>query len=156
MLATWEEYYDKFYDWSENTQTNKLYSVESLGPADEVAEVMLELASHHEDAVNRIARKAIEQKIIFSAQNISDLTLSMDSGLQGQMALQSASAFSEEDIQNLEGSLDDEIIIKLYKAKGLHVPDVFIDDESQEVMDDVLERGKQRTGFFSKMAMAFY
>lgn len=105
MLATWEEYYDKFYDWSENTQTNKLYSVESLGPADEVAEVMLELAFHQEDAVNRIARKAIEQKIIFSAQNISDLTLSMDSGLQGQMALQSASAFSEEDIQNLEGSL---------------------------------------------------
>ena len=126
-----------------------------MGPADEVAEVMLELAFHHEDAVNRIARKAIEQKIIFSAQNISDLTLSMDSGLQGQMALQSASAFPEEDIQNLEGSLDDEIIIKLYKAKGLRVPDVFIDDESQEVMDDVLERGKQRTGFFSKMAMAF-
>ena len=109
-----------------------------MGPADEVAEVMLELAFHHEDAVNRIARKAIEQKIIFSAQNISDLTLSMDSGLQGQMALQSASAFPEEDIQNLEGSLDDEIIIKLYKAKGLRVPDVFIDDESQEVMDDVL------------------
>lgn len=152
---TWEEYYDKFYDWSENTQVNKLSSVESLGSADEVAEVMMELAFHHEDAVNRIARKAIEQKIIFSAQNISDLTLSMDSGLQGQMALQSASAFSEKDIQNLEGSLDDEIIIKLYKAKGLRVPDVFIDDESQEVIDDVLERGKQPTGFFSKMAMAF-
>ena len=102
MLMTWEEYYDKFYDWSENTQVNKLSSVESLGSADEVAEVMMELAFHHEDAVNRIARKAIEQKIIFSAQNISDLTLSMDSGLQGQMALQSASAFSEKDIQNLE------------------------------------------------------
>ena len=32
---------------------------------------------------------------------------------------------------------------------------MFIDDESQEVIDDVLERGKQPTGFFSKMAMAF-
>lgn len=155
MLTTWEEYYDKFYDWSENTQVNKLSSVESLGPADEVAEVMMELAFHHEDAVNRIARKAIEQKIIFSAQNISDLTLSMDSGLQGQMALQSASAFSEEDIQNMEGSLDDEIIIKLYKAKGIRIPDAFIDDEPQEVMDDVVERAKQPSGFFSKMAMAF-
>ena len=39
---TWEEYYDKFYDWSENTQVNKLSSVESLGPADEVVEVMME------------------------------------------------------------------------------------------------------------------
>ena len=63
---TWEEYYDKFYDWSENTQVNKLSSVESLGSADEVAEVMMELAFHHEDAVNRIARKAIEQQIVRS------------------------------------------------------------------------------------------
>ena len=58
---TWEEYYDKFYDWSENTQVNKLFAVELLCLADEVAEVMMELAFHHEDAVNRIARKAIEQ-----------------------------------------------------------------------------------------------
>lgn len=63
---TWEEYYDKFYDWSENIQVNKLFSVELLCPADEVAEVMMELAFHHEDAVNRIARKAIEQQIVRS------------------------------------------------------------------------------------------
>lgn len=31
---TWEEYYDKFYEWSENTQVNKLSSVESLDPAE--------------------------------------------------------------------------------------------------------------------------
>ena len=63
---TWEEYYDKFYDWSENTQVNNLFAVELLCPADEVAEVMMELDFHHEDAVNRIARKAIEQQIVRS------------------------------------------------------------------------------------------
>ena len=41
---TWAEYYDKFYDWSESTQVNKLSSVEALGPADEVAEVLMEFA----------------------------------------------------------------------------------------------------------------
>ena len=131
--------------------------MEALGPAEEVAEVMLEFAFNHEDIVNRIARKAIEQKLIFSAENIMDLTNSMDSGLQGQMALQSVSAFSEEDIRNLEGSLDDDVIVKLYKARGFKVPEILLDDEPQDDYDyqEVLERAKQPTGFFSKMAMAF-
>jgi len=46
---TWEEYYDKFYDWAESTQIKKLSSVDALGSADEVVEVMMELAFHHED-----------------------------------------------------------------------------------------------------------
>ena len=66
---TWEEYYDKFYDWAESTQIKKLSSVDSLGAAEEVAEVMLEFAFNREDIVNRIARKAIEQKLVFSAKN---------------------------------------------------------------------------------------
>lgn len=154
---TWPEYYDKFYDWSESTQISRLSSVEELGPAEEVAEVMLEFAFNREDIVNRIARKAIEQKLIFSAENIMDLTNSMDSGLQGQMALQSVSAFSEEDIRNLEGFLDDDVIVKLYKARGFKVPEILLDDEPQDDYDyqEVLERAKQPTGFFSKMAMAF-
>ncbi len=55
----WAGYYDKFYDWSESTQVKKLSSVGSLGRADEVTEVMIELAYNHEDVVNRIARKTI-------------------------------------------------------------------------------------------------
>lgn len=154
---TWDDYYEKFYDWAESTRISKLSSVDALGSAEEVAEVMLEFAFNHEDIVNRIARKAIEQKLIFSAENIMDLTNCMDSGLQGQMALQSVSAFSEENIQSLEGSLDDDVIVKLYKARGFKIPEVFIDDEPQDDYDyeEVLERAKQPTGFFSKVAMAF-
>ena len=56
---TWAEHYDKFYDWSDSTQIKMFSSVESLGPADEVTEIMIELAYNHDDVVNRIARKAI-------------------------------------------------------------------------------------------------
>lgn len=55
----WAGYYDKFHDWSESTQVKKFSFVESLSAADEVTEVMIELAYNHEDVVNRIARKAI-------------------------------------------------------------------------------------------------
>ena len=120
---TWEEYYDKFYDWAESTQIKKLSSVDSLGAAEEVAEVMLEFAFNREDIVNRIARKAIEQKLVFSAENIGDLTNCMDVNLQNQLALQSVQAFSKDDLVTLEGLLDDDVLVQLYKVKGLPLPE---------------------------------
>ena len=122
---TWEEYYDKFYDWAESTQVRKLSSVDSLGAAEEVAEVMLEFAFNREDIVNRIARKAIEQKLVFSAKNIGDLTNCMDVNLQNQLALQSVQAFSKDDLVMLEGLLDDDVLVQLYKVKGLPLPEFF-------------------------------
>ena len=151
---TWDDYYEKFYDWAESTRISKLSSVDALGPADEVAEVMLEFAFNHEDIVNRIARKAIEQKLIFSAENILDLTNCMDSGLQGQMALQSVSAFLEEDIQKLEGYLDDDIIIKLYRTRGFAIPEIFKNDEP-EADRSFAHKEKEPSGFFSALALAF-
>ena len=151
---TWEEYYDRFYDWAESTRISKLSSVDVLGPAEEVTEIMLEFAFSHEDIVNRIARKAIEQKVIFSAENIMDLTNCMDSGLQGQMALQSVSAFSEQDIQKFEGCLDDDVIIKLYRTRGFKVPEIFIDGEPEEEITSAWKE-KGPSGFFSTLAMAF-
>lgn len=87
--------------------------MESFGPADEVTEVMVELAYDHEDVVNRIARKAIEQKLVFSAENIADLTNLMDEALQKQLVLQSADSFSKDDLDKLiglvyDGDTDDE------------------------------------------------
>lgn len=153
---TWEEYYDKFYDWAESTQVNKLSSVDSLGAAEEVAEVMLEFAFNREDIVNRIARKAIEQKLVFSAENIGDLTNCMDVNLQNQLALQSVQTFSKDDLVMLEGLLDDDVLVQLYKVKGLPLPEVFVEDETLQIHEKKskkVEKGPSR--FFEKAAMAF-
>ena len=40
---TWADYYDRFYDWAESTQVRYLSSLSSLGPADEVGEIIIEL-----------------------------------------------------------------------------------------------------------------
>lgn len=37
----WDEYYDKFYDWSESTRIKKFSYLTSFGDPDEVAEVVL-------------------------------------------------------------------------------------------------------------------
>lgn len=156
---TWEEYYDKFYDWAESTQIKKLSSVEKYGSAEEVTEVMMEFAFDHEDIVNRMARKAIEQKIVFSAENIRDLTNFVDPSLQAQLAIQSVGNFSRDDLELLDGFLDDDVLVKLYKSKGLKVPEMLDDADYDDMpsvnIDEVMERAKQPTGFFSKVAMAF-
>ena len=40
---TWDEYYEKFYDWVESTQVRNLSALTSLGSADEVGEIIIEL-----------------------------------------------------------------------------------------------------------------
>lgn len=137
---TWEEYYDEFYDWAESTQIKKLSSVDTLGNAEEVAEVMLVFAFHHEEIVNRIARKAIDQKLVFTAENIMDLTGNIDPELQAQLAYQSATAITAEDLISLE---------------GLHVPEVFCDDDDNSKAYAEEATGKKPGGFFSALAMAF-
>ncbi len=153
---TWEEYYDKFYDWAESTQIKKLSSVDALSHADEVAEVMMELAFNHEDIVNRIARRAIDQNLIFSANNLMDISINIEPELFKKLALQSVSAFSKDDLVMLERCLDDDVLVQLYRNKGLKVPDVFVDDEpSANPMNQDEYGGKQPSGLFSKLAMAF-
>lgn len=44
---TWDEYYERFYDWAESTQVRNLSSLTSLGPADEVGEIIIELQVLH-------------------------------------------------------------------------------------------------------------
>lgn len=161
---TWDEYYDKFYDWSESTQIKKLSSVEALGDADEVTEIMVEFAFDHEDIVNRIARKAIGQKLVFSAENITDLTNLMDEDLQKQLVMQSSGSFTASDLEKLIGIVDDDLVAGLYKAKGYRIPKEYsylddscdFDDDDHagdETGKDVLSGGRAPSGFFSKMAM---
>ncbi len=151
---TWDEYYDKYYDWAESTRIKKLSSVDVLGDTEEVSEVMLDLAFNHEDIVNRIARKAIEQKLVFTADDIINLTGNIDPFLQAQLAYQSVGSFSKEDLESFEGYLDDDVIVQLYKLKGLKMPDIFInDDDSEEAAGE--DSGKKPSGLFSTLAMAF-
>lgn len=156
---TWEDYYDKFYDWSRSTQIKHLSSVDHLGPEDEVAEVLMDFAFDRKDIANRVARRAIEDKVQFTAENIADFKLSIDDDLLDQLAIQSADKISNDDLEDLYCLISDDALKKVYQAKGLKP---FFDyDESEEDqsnnfdVDEVHGRAKQPTGFFNKLAMAF-
>jgi hypothetical protein len=66
---TWDEYYEKFYDWAESTQVRNLSALTSLGSADEVGEIIIELQVNV-PAANRLLRKAVEEKLAFSGSDL--------------------------------------------------------------------------------------
>ena len=157
---TWEEFYDKYYDWADSTKIKKLSSVEKLGPADEVTDVMMDLTFEHEEISNRIARKAIAQNIVFSADNIETLNCAIDSDLLDKLFIQSASKYSQKDLELLEGLIDDELLAAEYKKKGYRLPETlsYLEEIDDADPDDefVKELDYNRPGgFFKKLTMAF-
>ena len=164
---TWSEFYDNFYDWAESTAIKKLSSVDKYGSADEVTEIINEFCFNHKEISERMARKAIAQKMIFSAENVSDLVFAIDDSLVNQIALQSVDAFSEKELMDvLYGSIDDDILIQIFQKKGLTVPEELsfsLADSITELVETVNElsneqasnEGKRPGGFFSKLGMLF-
>jgi len=163
---TWEEYYENYYDWAESTAIKKLSSVDVLGNADEVTEIICDLFPSHKDICNRIARKAICQKLVFTWDNLQDIDGCIDSDLQIQLLTQSYSSFSKEDLEDMEGLYDEEVINKIYQLKGMALPERepglaegitnfvnYVNDLTFEEPEPVPE--KKPGGFFSRMAMAF-
>lgn len=163
---TWGEYYDNYYGWAESTAIKKLSSVDMLGNADEVTEIITDMSFHHKDICNRLARKAVGQKLVFSWDNLSDIDGCIDSDLQIQLLTQSYSSFFKEDLEDMEGLYDEAVINKIYQLKGMALPERepglaegitnfvnYVNDLTFEEPKPVQE--KEPGGFFSKMAMAF-
>ena len=76
---TWAEYYDKFYDWSESTQINRLSSVKDFGPASEVCEIAEAFCD--EKIASRLIRKALAAGVKFSSEDVTNLEGVVTDGL---------------------------------------------------------------------------
>lgn len=159
----WEEYYDKYYDWADSTKIKKLSSVDKLGPADEVTEVMVDLTFGHEEIANRLARKAIAQKLVFKAEDIESLACAIDDELLEKLYVQSVGQYSQEDLGLLIGLIDDELLAAEYQRKGYKFSEELAylkEDDETGPADDFIEEpysdnGNKSGGLFRKLFMAF-
>lgn len=102
----WDEYYEKFYDWAESTQVRNLSGLTSLGPADEVGEIIIELQVNV-PAANRLLRKAVEAKLAFSGSDLVEFACINDKTLATAAVCNSAERLTAEDMEYLYGEIDD-------------------------------------------------
>ena len=136
---TWDEYYNKFYDWEESTQAQYLSALTSLGPADEVGEIIIELQVDVR-AANRLLRKAVEAKLAFSASDLIEFLCINDKELATAAVYNSAHRLSEQDMEDLYGEVDDAVIREICAARKLWLPEFLREeDEEQEESEEEFE-----------------
>ncbi len=148
---TWDEYYEKFYDWAESTQIRNLSALTSLGSADEVGEIIIELQSN-ESASNRLLKKAVEAKLEFSTEHLIEFLYANDNEIVISAVWNSAKRFTAEDIENLYGNIDDEIITKLCSEYKLPLPRDL--RETGDFTDDFTVKENKKHGFFATLFAA--
>lgn len=152
----WAEYYDKFYDWSTSTQIRKMSDLTSYGPSDEVTEVAQEYMD--EAVASRLVRRAVEHGVQFSPQEMLDLSCCCNTEAMNQMLASSKCKFSREELEDLWGAVDDDVLeavaqknhITLFddgedEAEELDAEELYVEEES--------ERPQPKMGFFTKLAI---
>lgn len=138
---TWDEYYEKFYDWAESTQVRNLSALTSLGSADEVGEIIIELQVNV-PAANRLLKKAVAAKLAFSGSDLVEFACINDKELATAAVRNSVSRLTAEDMEYLYGEIDDEVIIEICKQQNLVLPEdlreeeEYEDEEPEEIEED--------------------
>ena len=164
---TWDEYYEKFYDWAESTQVRNLSALTSLGTADEVGEIIIELQVNV-PAANRLLKKAVAAQLAFSGSDLVEFACINDKELATAAVRNSAGRLTAEDMEYLYSEIDDEVIIEICKQQNLALPEdlreevEYEEEEPEEIeeeepldegdiyVDDYSQPPKRR-GFFAAL-----
>lgn len=135
----WKEYYDKVNDWETSTAVRRLSSLENIGPAGEVAEVITLIGFDDEKGATRLLQKAIEAGVVFTGENLVDIAGSCDEDVFKRALYVSASKFTAQDLENLYGMIDDEDVAEIARKFDLPVSDSIADEYEEILCKDTSE-----------------
>ena len=146
---TWDEYYEKFYDWSTSTQISRMSSLTSFGASSEVAEVAQEFMD--EKVASRFIKKAITAGVQFTPEEICDLSDCCDTATMNLLLESANCRFTQEQLEELDGVVDEEILNKVAKRNRVTLFDY--DDEIEDDDFVVEEEQPPKIGFFAALAL---
>lgn len=134
----WEEYYEKFYDWAESTQSRNLSQLTTLGDVDEVAEIIIELQVNV-SAANRLLKRANEAKMKFKTDDLVEFLNICDVKLAEEAVCNSIQRLCEADMENLYGYISDELIVDICRQRKFQLPEDMREEDEYEEDDDYEE-----------------
>ena len=135
-----------------------LSALTSIGLADEVGEIIIELQANV-SASDRLLKKAVEAKLAFSASDLIEFLSNNDKSLALAAVRNSASRLTAEDLEDLYGEVDDEVIEEICSKRKLPLPEVMRDEEDSEIeeadgADESVYEPPEKPGFFRTLFAA--
>ena len=147
---TWDEYYDKFYEWADSTQISRLSSLTSFNP-DCSAEVLEVAQCFVDDKIAmRLINKALAGGVRFSVDEIMELTSMVEKPMLTRLVDDATEPFSKEQLEELYMLIDDDVFERVSKRNRV---DIFAEEKSND--DTFIEETPEpKLGFFTKLALA--
>ena len=112
----WDQYYERFYDWSESTQINRISSLTDFGASEEVADVIQSFMNGK--AASRLVKKALEHGVEFSAQEVMDMIDLLDD-IPEELISSCKTHFSQEQMDILIDYDIDEDVLRAASKKSI-------------------------------------
>lgn len=133
---TWEEYYDKVFDWATSTAVSRISSLEDFGSQDEVIEVIGHIGFDDEKGATKLLNKVISAGMKFTGEQLMEIDGVCNEEVFHAAILQSAEQFTQQDLEEMYGCVDDSLIIELAKKFNIQAPTDIV-DEYAELLEDV-------------------
>lgn len=105
-------------------------------------------------AANRLLKKAVEAKLEFSACNLIEFFYANDKELAMAALYNSANKLTAEDMEELYGVVDDDVIIEICSKYNITLPEYLREDEDEPwedddiYLDDEAYEKPKKLGFF--------
>ena len=132
----WSDYYEKINDWSVSTAVSKISSLEDMGAPDEIVDALNIIAFEDEKGATRLLNRAVQYSVKFSGENLADIAGLCAEDSFKKALYQSADAFTAQDLEDLYGCVDDELIIDLAKRYKISAPADLADEDEEELCPD--------------------
>ena len=153
---TWDEFYEKFFDWSLKTQKQKAKVLNDFGDQEEVFEVIMEFIFYDESFAADFTRRAFEHGVRFTAENVAELACYFDESLLSLLAKNATTKFSKDELETVYGLIDEETFGIISKKANINI---FEEDEIGEVEDippiEFHYEKPKRLGFFESLFALF-
>lgn len=133
----WSDYYEKINDWSVSTAVSKISSMEDMGAPDEIVDALNIIAFEDEKGATRLLNTALQHGVKFSGENLAEIVGLCAEESFKKALFQSADAFTAQDLEDLYGCVDDELIINLAKRYKISAPADIADEYEEELCPDI-------------------
>lgn len=132
----WEDYYEKINDWAVSTAVSKISSLEDMGTADEIVDALNIIAFEDEKGATRLLNRAIQCGVKFSGDNLAEISSICSEDSFKKALEQSADALTAQDLEDLYGCVDDELIVEIAKKYSIKAPADIEEDYTEELCTD--------------------
>lgn len=132
----WQEYYEKINDWAVSTAVSKISSLEDMGSPDEILDAINIIWFEDEKGAVRLLNRAMQYGVKFSGENLAELSgMVSEESLKKALEL-SADKLTTQDLDDLYGCIDDELIVEIAKKYAVKAPADLVDDYTEELCPD--------------------